>query len=282
MKRIFQYILLPLIFVMISFSLNSCREEGVIDDETMAEIYAEMLITDQWINSNPGLRTTADTSLVYEPILKKYGYSAADYRKSLDYYLSEPEEYADVMKQTVKILDAKLAELNKKKELLAEEKELAEYIEKISKHVKFEESALYLTLLDDEKFRNPDSLSVKWDSLAHCFIIRPVEKQKKLLEQTDSLRVDSLLVDTLKVDTLAVIDSLPPVDTAALLKKHPVLDTMHKVERVKKPVDPKEIKKKDIRPKSINVKNVKPLNAMKPSPAIKSTDNQTRIEKVWE
>ena len=261
-----------------SLSMNSCREEGVIDDESMAQIYAEMLITDQWINSNPGLRTIADTSLVYDPILKKYGHTAADYRKSLEYYLSEPEEYAEVMKQTVKILDAKLAELQKKKVQMEEEKEFEEYIKKISKDIKVTESALYSALLQDENYGKHDSLSVKWDSLAHCYIIRPVLKVQK----SDTLKIDSLQIDSLKVDSLAVVDSLPKVDTAALRKAHPVLDTVSKVKEVKRPVEPKEMKRKDIRPKPIKAKNVKPLGVMKSGPALKSTDSQIIKEKVWE
>ena len=53
----------------------SCRkdEAEVIPRSKMAEIYAEMLVTDQWITTTPGIRMIADTSLVYEPILEKYG-----------------------------------------------------------------------------------------------------------------------------------------------------------------------------------------------------------------
>ena len=68
---------------MLLISLQSCKEEGIIEEDTMAQIYAEMLLTDQWINSTPGMRMIADTSLVYEPILKKYGHTSVDYRKSV-------------------------------------------------------------------------------------------------------------------------------------------------------------------------------------------------------
>ena len=93
----------------------------MIDEGDMAKIYAEMLITDQWINTVPSLRVVADTSLVYEPILKKYGYTSADYRTSVEYYLNDPDDFADIMRETIKILDKKLAKLHDKKGDLTEE-----------------------------------------------------------------------------------------------------------------------------------------------------------------
>ena len=95
MRRIFQYMMLAMSLSMVSFSMQSCGREDVIEEEHLAQIYAEMLMTDQWINSTPGVRMIADTSLVYEPILKKYGYTSAEYRNSVEYYLEDPDEYAD-------------------------------------------------------------------------------------------------------------------------------------------------------------------------------------------
>ena len=79
-------------------SLHGCRDKGIIEEEDMAQIYAEMLMTDQWINNNTGVRKLADTSRVYEPILKKYGHSSETYRKSVEYYLQDPDTYADADK----------------------------------------------------------------------------------------------------------------------------------------------------------------------------------------
>ena len=116
---------------MVLLSLHGCKEEGVIEEDAMAQIYAEMLLTDQWINTTPGVRTIADTSLVYEPILKKYGYTSEEYRRSVDYYLNDPRTYADIMKETVKILDARLAALNQKKALIEEEKTRKQYVKNV-------------------------------------------------------------------------------------------------------------------------------------------------------
>ena len=46
--------------------LSSCNreEEKVIPRSKLSKIYAEMLLTDQWIGETPELRQIADTSLI--------------------------------------------------------------------------------------------------------------------------------------------------------------------------------------------------------------------------
>ena len=66
----------------------SCGRNGrVIPAHKLSKIYAEMLVLDQRIRNNPQLASTADTTLVYEPILNKYGYSGKDYAKSVARYM---------------------------------------------------------------------------------------------------------------------------------------------------------------------------------------------------
>ena len=183
---------------MTFFSLNSCGKDGIIDKDEMAQIYAEMLVTDQWINTTPGVRMIADTSLVYAPILERYGYNAADYRRSVDYYLNDPDTYADIMKETVRILDSKLADLNKRKHEINEAKERAKYIKSMSQDIAIDDSWLAMKHIEDNGFGLDDSLSVEWDSLSFCFNIVKVSKKLEVL------------------DSLAVRDTLPSVDSLVL------------------------------------------------------------------
>ena len=183
---------------MTFFSLNSCGKDGIIDKDEMAQIYAEMLVTDQWINTTPGVRMIADTSLVYAPILERYGYNAADYRRSVDYYLNDPDTYADIMKETVRILDSKLADLNKRKHGINEAKERAKYIKSMSQDIPIDDSWLAMKHIEDNGFGLDDSLSVEWDSLSFCFNIVKVSKKLEVL------------------DSLAVRDTLPSVDSLVL------------------------------------------------------------------
>ncbi len=95
----------------------SCRKDGgeVIPRGKMARIYADMFITDQWINLHYKVRSQADTSLVYEPIFNKYGYDSDDYRASMAYYIQDPERYSKMMKKSSKILQSHLNDLKNEK-----------------------------------------------------------------------------------------------------------------------------------------------------------------------
>ena len=179
MKRIFQYIFIALTFSVMSFSLNSCRQKGVIDEDVLSQIYADMLMTDQWISSTAGVRLVADTSLVYEPILKKYGHTSADYRSSVEHYLKDPEDYADIMKGTVDILEKRLAELRKLKGEQMQDKERLDFIKKIAKDIRLSGEWIYVDRLTDERYGMVDSLSVVWDSLSYCYTMTSVHGQKE-------------------------------------------------------------------------------------------------------
>jgi hypothetical protein len=172
----------------------------------MAQIYAEMLLTDQWINSTPGMRMIADTSLVYEPILKKYGHTSVDYRRSVEYYLNDPDTYADIMKKTVKILDGQLSGLHKRKVEIEEDEVRQQFVRKMTREVKLTDSLFAVNHIHKDCLGLDDSLSVEWDTLSLCYYMTRVKKQ-------------------VKVDTLAPVDTMVlPVDTLVQLD----LDTLQR------------------------------------------------------
>ncbi len=247
MKRIFQYIIFAVTLSMTFFSLNSCKkEENIIDENDLAKIYAEMLITDQWINTVPNLRTVADTSLVYEPILKKYGYTSVEYRNSVEYYLNDPEEFADIMKETIKILDKKLTKLQKKKGDLTADKARDEAFRKLVKEIVLPRQILYLSYMTELGEYQPDSLSFEWDSLALCYAFHRVKP----------------VVDTTAVaDSLQVADTIPQPDTLDALKELTVLDSVPKLDTTRKKI----IK-----------------SAIKSPQTLKISDTLSRVQKVWD
>lgn len=92
--------------------LSSCMHRvRVIPRDKFAKIYAEMYASDQWIASNPQERDLAETTWIYGPILKKYGYTLEDYQKSVRYYLQDPERYAGILTKASKILKQHAEEL---------------------------------------------------------------------------------------------------------------------------------------------------------------------------
>mgnify|MGYP003296088184 CR=1 FL=1 len=98
----------------------SSDKASVIPRGKLARIYAEMLVTDQWILAEPDFRRVADTTLVYEPILQKYGYDTQDYIKSVGYYMNDPERFARIFRSTVEIIDNQNLSDDQKQEAVAQ------------------------------------------------------------------------------------------------------------------------------------------------------------------
>ena len=102
-RKLLHIVLLAILICGIICSCNK-EETKVIPRGKLAKIYAEMLMTDQWIVMTPGVRMVADTSLIYEPILDKYGYDSDDYRKSVETYMDDPERFARILRTTGELL----------------------------------------------------------------------------------------------------------------------------------------------------------------------------------
>ena len=114
MKRFPAY--LVVLALAVGLSLASCgKKERVIPREKMAEIYAEMYVLDQWLDDNRSLRREADTSLVYAPVLDKYGYTYDDYLNSVNVYMKDPTRYSRILRRTSEILGSRLTELKVEK-----------------------------------------------------------------------------------------------------------------------------------------------------------------------
>lgn len=110
MHRKGSYIVLA--FLLCACLLGSCRrkdEARVIPRNVMAKIYAEMFVVDQWMVDNAGKHRMPDTTLYYEPVFNKYGYTTDDYLHSVDHYLSDPERFSRILDKSVRILKEKQA-----------------------------------------------------------------------------------------------------------------------------------------------------------------------------
>ena len=200
MKR-FGYIFAAFLSVLLLFSCGF-REAKVISRKDMARIYAEMLLTDQWIVTNPSMRRVADTSLVYEPILNRYGYTKEDYILSVNKYMDDPERYSRILRTTGEILDETLSALNDRKEKLEKEAALRRALEEIRIEAEIDIAEYFPYLFDQPYVHYYDSVAVELDSMM-VYRLRNVER-------TDTV------FDGIKVivkDTLAAGDSLALPDT---------------------------------------------------------------------
>lgn len=232
MKKSFRYILMVVTASMLLSVLSSCKDSRVIDEDTMAKIYAEMLMTDQWINSTPTVKRIADTSYVYEPILKKYGYSSEDYRYSLNYYLEHNKDFAEIMKKTIAILERRQAVLEDEKIRIEEDKKVRDYVRSMSAYVNIDETLFELQDYSSDEYGPRDTVSVVWDTLSFCF------------------RITRMPVS----DTLALADTLAVADTLETLKEEETSDVLPDLDTLPAVIDTtKKIKKfNDIRQLKIN------------------------------
>ena len=196
--------------------LSSCSdndERKVIPRRQLAKIYAEMLVTDQWITSTPGVRLIADTSLVYIPILEKYGYDRDDYLKSVDVYMDDPERFSRILKKSAEIIGKKIEDAEVR---LAEYKRIAE-LPKIKVDIDYKEFFPYIK--EEPYVHYYDSLTFEPDSTLMIYRLVPVETRDTLFEgvkiivKSDTLDIKDTLdkiVEPLpekKADTLKVISA---------------------------------------------------------------------------
>lgn len=186
----------------------SCRkdETKVIPRGKLAKIYAEMLVTDQWITTTPGIRMIADTSLVYEPILEKYGYDSDDYRTSVEHYMNDPERFGRILRTTVEILDERILELEKVQRLL----DLKAKLPKIEADFHPEEFFPYL--FDEPYVHYYDSVAFVPDSLLWIYRLVPIERADTIYDQIRMIIRDTLAVS----DSLAIKDGIAATEDKAL------------------------------------------------------------------
>ena len=235
------------------------RNGRVIPRNKMARIYAEMLLTDQWINDNWVQNRSADTSFVYRPILRRYGYDEKDWRKSVSKYIKDPDRYSRILKKSAAMLEAREKELRLRLDLInaAErlEQETAGYIPErlywlagMRNPDNFVEDGLvfYVDSVGGSEWRFDPYRG--YDTLfagpAWKISLRDSVSIDSLSVSVDSLSVD---VDSLSVsvDSLSVgVDSIAPVvakPAAERAVKKPATENKPAEERaVKKPVTGKD------------------------------------------
>ncbi len=95
--------------------LLSCRggDERVIPRGKLSRIYEELYLADRWADSKSEYRLQVDTTDFYESVLESYGYTAEDFRASVEYYLNDPERFSRILKKSAARLKARSKELDK-------------------------------------------------------------------------------------------------------------------------------------------------------------------------
>lgn len=206
MKRAVCHIVTAL--VLGSLLLSCSGRVRIIPRSTLADIYADMLLADQWIKDNPTERKVADTTLFYDPIFARYGYTFEDYDATVKKYMQDPEKFSKVFRAAGEKLQKRGAVYGK-------------IAARIRDNRKFNELFLNFNRIDFDA----DSLLWSPDTAARdTFAL-------------DSLALDSLRRDSLRIDSLArvafVADSLrrDSLRKDALIRRHLVSDSLRRVTR---------------------------------------------------
>lgn len=220
--------------VLIYGIITSCAKDDtrVIPRKKMARIYAEMLVTDQWITSTPGLRMVADTSLVYEPILEKYGYDSDDYRKSIDVYMDDPERFARILRTAGEILQERINELEKQQKIL----DMKALLPVLEYDIDWNEFFPYI--YEEPYVHNYDSITFEPDSVLWIYRLKSIERSDTIYD-----RLRMIIPDTLSIqDTIAVTDSLEAAESIVPKKINfldvKVKDVVSKSQVLKSPFKP--------------------------------------------
>lgn len=196
MRRAAAHILAVLVLLLCAVGCG--RRGRVIPADTMAEIYAQMFLADQWLSDHNSSRKTADTTRFYGAVFKEFGYSFRDYDRSVNYYLDHPQKYTKMLEKSAGILDERLVPLKAEKDRREAVKKIEDYLRRHKQpQVDFaRDTLLWAPDTTAAGVSLPDSLaldSLRLDSL-----------------RLDSLRLDSLRLDSLRRDSLRSSRMAPP------------------------------------------------------------------------
>ncbi|MCQ2143053.1 MAG: DUF4296 domain-containing protein [Bacteroidales bacterium] len=194
------------VLVAVLLSAGCSRKAKLIPRRTLSKIYAEIFMQDQWLLKYPQGRS-ADTTLIYEPIFEKYGYTSDDYRLSRETYLKDPDRYARILKNSNSILDERA------KEIAAEKKALDLIAEKIEGLRKYRPEKIYSLsgLYDPETFVE-DSVRFYVDTVGGAWTFNP---EKGL----DTVYAGPKMVINIPDSVLFVMDSLARVRDSLFLAR---------------------------------------------------------------
>lgn len=237
MKVFLQHIVALLAVVVMAASCSKDRAD-VIPRSKMAAIYAEMLMTDQWINARTDVRRIADTSLVYEPILQKYGYSHKDYLKTVDKYMDDPERFSRILRTSGDIIDERIKELRQELDRQNKLKALKKRIEEMTIKSDFKAEEFFPYMFEEPYVHYYDSLVIDIDSVIQHYRFRDVPTTDTLYE---GIRMVSPLDSLALADSLAVADSIAARDTMVLKGLNAVRDSIMKAHGVSKVLRPEKV-----------------------------------------
>ena len=129
--------------------LTSCGD-SLIPRGKMSKIIADIYVSDRYVFSDHDLMRGADTSHLYGPIIKKYGYDTEDFVRTIGYYVERPAKLKTIYANAKLILQAELASAN------------AQVARKRSLDSLFAEIEIRFAQIADSKIEDSHSRAIRW------------------------------------------------------------------------------------------------------------------------
>lgn len=141
--------------LLLALLLSSCGKDEPkhLSQRRFGELYADMLLADEWIALHPQTRRTTDTLLVYASIFEHYGVTVEDVHANLEYYLEDPLRYSRALEVTIKRLERHSREIKNEIDLRYG---LRDFVNDFQKGARMD-SVWHFTLEDG--IMRPDSLT---------------------------------------------------------------------------------------------------------------------------
>ncbi len=177
-------------------------KDKIIPRGKLSRIYEELYLADRWADLKTEYRSQADTTDFYETVLESYGYTSADYRASVEYYLNDPERFSRILKKTSARLTAKSKDLGESANRI---QEILEMLERAK-----DTAPQYKSLTDISL----DSLMRLVFDVPRYNVELPAEKTAPDSTLTGSDQADSTLTDSLKLRVAPVKGPQIPQETA--------------------------------------------------------------------
>lgn len=93
------------VLAVVLAGICACGHRGrVIPENKMVRIYHDIFLADQWVRDHPDARVAADTTLLFDPIFRRYGCSFEDYDRTVQYYLDHSDLYFKLLGKVEKQL----------------------------------------------------------------------------------------------------------------------------------------------------------------------------------
>ena len=188
--------------LLLAFLLASCvGKPRIIPRATLTDIYVDMFLADQWIKDHTSERRRADTSLFYDPIFARYGYTFEDYDATVKRYLDDPEKFSKIFRDASEKLKKKEGVYEKKANHLHKIKEFNDYFKGKYSSIDFDaDTLLWVRPVPDTVVLDSLTLdSLRRDSLFRDSVAREVFRLDSL--RRDSLVRDSLLREKARMDS---------------------------------------------------------------------------------